>query len=119
MSYFSSVPEVVARALAVLLVKRHRVFVGHIGRAGLQGLRRVDAGAAIFEICPVEFEAFLFLQLVVLFLPSRGFKVDVFQDPLLFRGRESRRPLLAMPAQCGRAFLEVYLLRPVRMVGVD
>lgn len=62
---FSSVPDVVARALAVLLVKRHRVFVGHIGRAGLQGLHRVDAGAAIFEICPVEFEAFLFLQLVV------------------------------------------------------
>jgi hypothetical protein len=40
----------------------------------------------------------LFLQLVVLLLPSRGFKVDVFQDPLLFRGRESRRPLLPMPA---------------------
>jgi hypothetical protein len=58
----------------------------------------VDAGAAIFEICPVEFEAFLFLQLVVLHLPSRGFKVDVFQDPLLFRGCEDRRPLLAMPA---------------------
>lgn len=98
MSHFSSVPEVVSRALAVLLVKRHRVFVGHIGRAGLQGLHRVDAGTAIFEICPVEFEAFLFLQLEVLLLPSRGFKVDMFQDPLLFRGRESRRPLLAMPA---------------------
>jgi hypothetical protein len=59
----------------------------------------------------------LFLQLVVLLLPSRGFKIDVFQDPLLFRGRESRRPLLPMPAM--RVFLEVYLLRPVRMVGVD
>lgn len=56
--------DVVARALAVLLVERHGVAVGHDGRARLEGLRGVDAGTAILEIFPVELEAFLFLLLL-------------------------------------------------------
>lgn len=56
---FPSTLDVVARALAMLLVERHGFAIRHVGRAQLQIFGRVDAGTAFLEIRTVQFEPFV------------------------------------------------------------
>lgn len=56
--------DVVARALAVLLVERHCFPVGHVDRAWFQVLRCADAETAILEIRTIQFEQSISAMLI-------------------------------------------------------
>lgn len=64
MSSASITLDVVARALAVLLVERHCFPVGHVDRAWFQVLRCADAETAILEIRTVQFEQSISAMLI-------------------------------------------------------